>query len=84
MHEPAAAGGMWRGSLAWRNDLPHERLVISCWEDRIWHLFNLGKVGVCACLCECVCVQAGGLHNTLKAPSGSYPYACFGLVIPSE
>lgn len=94
MHKPAAAGGMWRGSPAWRNDLPHEWLVISCWEDRIWHLFNLGKVGVsayflcvsvCVCVgaCMCECVQAA-LHNTLTAPSGSYPYACFGLVIPSE
>ena len=64
MHEPAAAGGMWRGSPARRNDLPHERLVISCWGDRIWHLFNLGKVGVCACLCVCVC----GCASVCKQP----------------
>lgn len=56
MHKPAAAGGMWRGSQARRNDLLHERLVISCWEDRIWHLFNLGKVAVCVCLHVCVCL----------------------------
>lgn len=84
LHEPAAlAGGMWRGSPAWRNDLLHERLVISCWEDRIWRLFNLGKVGMCACLYVCASVQAA-LHNTLTGPSGSYPYACFNLVIPSD
>lgn len=51
MHEPTAAAGMWRGSSAGRSHLLGERLVISCLEDRIWHLFNLGKVGVCTCLC---------------------------------
>lgn len=58
MHEPAAPTEMWRGSPARRNDLLHERLVISCWEDHIWHLFNLGKVGEHACLGVHGCVSA--------------------------
>lgn len=53
----------------------------------------VGKIvfGICLTLekwvsvpvCVSMSVQAA-LHNTLTAPSGSYPYAGFGLVIPSE